>query len=105
MRHVIAPLAVAALFLATGCEDRQNMRAVPDRDGHATGPDSRMGDLANAPVAGKNEQWYTMKQGDTLISVSKQFKVELDWLIQRNQITNEKKAQVGPGFNVIVPRK
>ncbi len=105
MRHVIAPLAVVALFLATGCEDRQNMRAVPDRAGHATGPDSRMGDMANAPVAGKSEQWYTMQDKDTLTSVAKKFGVELEWLITRNQITPEKKKTVGAGYNLIVPRK
>lgn len=105
MRHVLVPLAAVSLFLIAGCEDRPNMRAVPDRQGHATGPDSNQGDLANAPVAGSNEQWYTMQQGETLAAVAKKYNVQLEWLIRRNQIDETKAKKVGAGFNLIVPRR
>ena len=103
----LASLAIVALalFAATGCEERQNMRAVPDRAGHATGPDSKQGELANRPVAGANEQWYTMQGNDTLGSVARKFGLGLSDLIKRNQIDEKEKAKVGPGYNLIVPRK
>ncbi len=102
MRYLLPVLAVAALVV-TGCEERQNMRAVPNRELHAAGEAAKLGDLVNRPVAGRNEQYYTMQSGDTIYSIAKKFNVTTAWLIKRNDVRTD--ADIKPGSNLIVPSK
>lgn len=102
MRYLLPVLAVAALAI-TGCEERQNMRAVPNRELHASGEAAKLGDLVNRPVAGRNEQYYTLQSGDTVYTVAKKFNVTTAWLIKRNDIRND--TDLKPGNSLIVPSK
>ena len=102
MRYLLPVLAVAVLF-TTGCEERQNLRAVPNRELHAAGPESKLGDQVNKPIARKGEQYYTLQSGETIYSVAKKFNVTTEWLIQRNDIRDT--TELKPGANLIVPAK
>ncbi len=102
MRYLLACLAIVSVVSATGCYERQNMRAVPNRELRAGGDDSKlMGDQANGPVANPNEKYYTVENGDTPYSIAKKFNTTTRWLINRNEIDDESKLK--PGRNLIVP--
>lgn len=108
-RTALSCLALSALvtsaLVTTGCEERRNMRTTPDRYGHAYRPD---GTVSKPPIAagqavpGDDEQVYTVKAGDTMKSVCKQFGITEDKLIERNAITKEYPFKTG--LNVIVPK-
>jgi LysM repeat protein len=102
MRYLLPVLAVAALVV-TGCEERQNMRAVPNRELHAAGEASKLGDAVNKPIAGRNEQYYTLQSGDTVYAIAKKFNVTTAWLIKRNDIRASEELK--PGNSLIVPAK
>jgi hypothetical protein len=104
MRHLTAP-ALAVLSLAaltvSGCQERANMRELPDRGGHAyrTGGAERPLSFARTPYA--DEQFYTVKAGDNLKKLSQTYGVPEGWFIRRNDLqTHELKA----GDNIIVPK-
>lgn len=102
MRYLLACLALSTVALSTGCQDRQNMRAVPNREGRSGGDGSQnMRDQANAPVANANERYYTMEAGDTSYSVAKKFNTTKEWLIKRNEIVDT--TQFKAGKTLIVP--
>lgn len=104
MRYLLVCLAVFTVVSATGCQERQQMRTVPDREGRAGGDGSQnMGAMANAPVAGPNEHWYTMEAKDDLYTVAKKFNTTTEWLIKRNEIKSPSLLTVGK--NLIVPGK
>lgn len=105
MRTYLAAAVAASLLLATGCEDRQNLRVVPDRQGHAAGTTNQSVAPTNDLVAAKNETWYTMLKGETLYGVAKKFNIKVGDLIARNKIDEAKQNKVGEGYNLIVPRK
>jgi LysM repeat protein len=105
MRILLAGLAVLSVVSTAtlnGCYDRQNMRAVPNRENRAGGDGSQhLGDMVNQPVANPNESYYTMKSGDTLYSIAKQFNTNAKWLIRRNEL--EESTAIKPGKTLIVP--
>ncbi len=105
MRILLAGLAVLSVVSTAtlnGCYDRQNMRAVPNRESRAGGNGSQLlGDQVNRPVAGPTESYYTMKAGDTLYTIAKQFNTNAKWLIRRNEI--EETTALKPGTTLIVP--
>jgi hypothetical protein len=102
MRILLASLAILSAVSFTGCLERQNMRAVPNRESRAGGDGSqKLGDMANAPVAGRNETWYTLEGADTLYTVAKKFNVTTEWLIKRNEILD--KSAIKAGKSLIVP--
>ena len=102
MRYLLACLALSTVALSTGCQDRQNMRAVPNREGRSGGDGSqKLGDQVNAPVAGPTERYYTMEAGDTSYSVAKKFNTTKEWLIKRNEVTDT--TQFKTGKTLIVP--
>ena len=104
MRYLLACLAVLSVVSATGCYERQNMRAVPNRENRAGGDGSqKLGDQVNAPVAGPTERYYTMEAGDTIYTVAKKFNVTTEWLIKRNEIDD--RTQIKAGKSLIVPAK
>lgn len=101
MRYTAAFAILAALLIA-GCEERTNMRVVPDRNGHAYQTKGTERVLpAGAAVPGVDEQVYTVKAGDTITSVSKKFKITDEWLIERNDLRDIREFKTGK--NVIVP--
>jgi len=99
MRTSLAPLVLLALVFV-GCAERQNMRATPDRRGHAAGAEPK-NPLYSERVAGPGEAWYTLVTGDTLSGVAKKFNTTLEALIKRNDIQDPKVAKAG--YQVIVP--
>ena len=104
MRYLLACAAVLSVISATGCMDRQNMRAVPNRENRPGGDGSqKLGDQVNNPVAGPTEHYYSMEAGDTVYTVGKKFNVTSEWLIKRNEITDT--AVLKPGKTLIVPGK
>ena len=104
MRYLLACLAVLSVVSATGCYERQNMRAVPNRENRAGGDGSqKLGDQVNDPVAGPTERYYTMEAGDTIYTVAKKFNVTTEWLIKRNEIDD--RTQIKAGKSLIVPAK
>jgi len=105
MRTTLAAVVAVSLLLATGCEDRQNLRVVPDRHGHAAGTTNQSVAATNDLVAAQNETWYAMQKGETLYGVAKKFNIKVGDLISRNKIDESKQNKVGDGYNLIVPRK
>ena len=102
MRILLAGLAILSAVSVTGCFERQNMRAVPNRENRAGGDGSqKMGEMAFGPVAGRSELWYTLEGADTLYTVAKKFNVTTEWLIKRNEILD--KSQIKAGKSLIVP--
>jgi LysM repeat protein len=105
MRTTLAAAVAVSLLFATGCEDRQNLRVVPDRHGHAAGTTKQAVASTNDLVASANEQWYTMQKGETMYGVAKKFNIKVGDLIARNKIDEAKVNKIGEGYNLIVPRK
>ncbi len=104
MRYLLACLALATVVSATGCYERQNMRAVPNREGRAGGDGSqKLGEMVNNPVASPSESYYTMAAGDTVYTVAKKFNTTAEWLIKRNEVTD--RTQLKAGKTLIVPNK
>jgi LysM repeat protein len=105
MRQTIAALSVLSLLLVAGCQDRDTVRVVPDRQGHAlmTTPDT-VAATANTRVPREGEAMHTVVAGDTLSSVGKKFNVDIKWLIERNDIIDSKKP-LRVGQQLIVPRR
>ena len=102
MRILLASLAILSAVSVTGCFERQNMRVVPNRENRAGGNGSQnQREMSNAPVAGRNEMWYTLEGSDTLYTVAKKFNVTTEWLIKRNEITD--KSQIKAGKSLVVP--
>ena len=105
MRNLIAAAALPAVIVAalaiTGCEERQNLAAVPNREGHGAGPASTLGDEVNKPVARKSEKYYTIEAGDTVYKIAKKFNVTTEWLIRRNDIRTP--DALAAGNTMIVP--
>jgi LysM repeat protein len=96
----VSVVALAVIGL-TGCVERQNLAAVPNREGHASGPASTLGDEVNRPVARRTEKYYTIEAGDDVYKVAKKFNVTTEWLIKRNDIRTQEGLK--PGNSLIVP--
>jgi hypothetical protein len=101
MRYVIAPAVVLSMILA-GCDQRENIAVVPDRQGHAYGAEGVQQPISNTPTARTGEMYYTLQPNEQLFQVAKKFNVDLGWLIKRNRIEDETKVK--PGMTLIVPR-
>lgn len=104
MRILLACAAVLSVGLLAGCGDtRESVMVVPDRDGHAASPTDAQPATGGSTkqVAGPNEMWITLGNGDTLTSVSKAYGVTVEWLIKRNKLSGMPK----PGDNLIVPKQ
>jgi hypothetical protein len=104
MRHLtaLAVASVAALAIS-GCEERTNMRELPDRGGHAyrTGGAERPID-AGAKLPYADEKIHTVVAGDNLKTLARKFSVTEAWLIRRNRLDNH---VLEVGQTVIVPKK
>ncbi|MBA3707398.1 MAG: LysM peptidoglycan-binding domain-containing protein [Planctomycetes bacterium] len=101
MRYIFACISVAALFIVAGCDRRQNIAVVPDRQGHAAYADGGVPPIGNHPQAGVGEMYHTLMPGETLSQVAKKYNVDLGWLIKRNDIQNPN--DVKPNMQLIVP--
>lgn len=102
MRNLLVSLSFASIFLLVGClEERQSMRAVPDRNGHAAVDATGKGGLGNKPTADENEVWITTTPKDSLTSLAKKHGTTVEWLIKRNDL---KDGLPAPGSNLIVPK-
>ncbi len=104
MRHLTAlAFASVAVLAITGCEERTNMRELPDRGGHAyrTGGAERPID-AGAKLPYADEMIYNIVAGDNLKTLAKKFSVTEAWLIRRNRLDSH---VLEAGQTLIVPKK
>lgn len=103
MRNLTAlAFAAAAVLAVTGCEERTNMRELPDRGGHAyktAGADRPL--AAGAIVPNADETFHVVKPGDNLKSVSTKYGVTEAWLIRRNRLSSN---VLELDANLIVPK-
>ncbi len=103
MRNLTALAFAAALLVLAGCEERTNMRELPDRGGHAyrtAGAERSMASGMLMPYEG--ETFHVVAKGDNLKTISVQYGVTESWLIRRNRMqTNALEI----GVNVIVPKQ
>ena len=104
MRTLPALASVAVVLLAfAGCEERTNMRQLPDRGGHAYRTGGAERPLpAGAMVPYEDETFHVVAQGDSLKTVSRKYGVTEAWLIRRNRLQSHVLAV---GSNVIVPKQ
>ncbi|MEK7413657.1 MAG: LysM peptidoglycan-binding domain-containing protein [Planctomycetota bacterium] len=79
-------LASVAFLVAAGCQDRANLRELPDRQGHAYRTEGAERPLANQTAPYQDEQTYTVTGSDTLILVSKKFNTTVDAIVRRNDL-------------------
>lgn len=102
MRNLLISLTAASVLLLVGCfEERQSMRVVPDRNGHAAvDPTGKGGGQNMTIVADKDEIYITTGPKDSLTSLAKRYGVTVEWLIKRNDL---KHGLPAPGSNLIVP--
>lgn len=104
MRAFTVLAVIAALALVhTGCEERSNMRELPDRRGHAyrtAGAENPLPLGTQVPTA--NETLHIVQAGDTLRSVGQKYGVSEAWLIRRNRLRSH---ILEPGSHLIVPRQ
>lgn len=103
MRNLTAIAFAAALLVLAGCEERTNMRELPDRGGHAYrthGAERAMAPGVLMPYEG--ETFHVVAKGDNLKTVGQRYGVTEAWLIRRNRLdTNVLEV----GTNVIVPKQ
>lgn len=104
MRHLVLAAASVAVLAITGCEERNNMRELPDRGGHAylTASAERNRNATGLFVR-DNEQVYNVGPKDTLKKLVDQFGGDLhrDYIV-RNDLQSEK---LTPGQVLVVPKK
>ncbi len=104
MRHLTAiAFAAATLLAVTGCEERDNMRELPDRAGHAyrtAGAERPM--AAGALIPSANETFHSVATGDNLKTVGLKYGVSEAWLIRRNRL---KTHILVADQNLIVPKQ
>jgi LysM repeat protein len=103
MRNTLVQLGVLSALILAGCEERDTIRVVPDRQGHSRATMDSAPATANTRVPGSGEQVHTVKAGDTLAGIAKTYAVELAWLIKRNDLSPNKPLQAGQ--QLIVPRR
>lgn len=90
MRYLHTLATASVLLLAVGCQDRANLRDLPDRQGHAyrTGgaerPQSKVSQVFD------DETTYTVVAGETLVVVAKKFTTTVEALVQRNDLQDHK---------------
>lgn len=102
MRYLPAlAVATVALIAVTGCEERRNMRELPDRQGHAYQTDDTLRDQTGGIYLADNEQTYVIVKGDTLKSLTKKFGQDEGWYIRRNDLQSN---VLTPGQTVVVPK-
>lgn len=100
MRNLLASLTVASVIL-TGCvTERQSMRVVPDRNGHAAVDATGKSGQGMSLIADKDEIYITTGPKDSLTSLAKKHGTTVEWLIKRNDL---KDGLPAPGSNLIVP--
>jgi LysM repeat protein len=105
MRQTIAALGVLSLLLVAGCQDRDTVRVVPDRQGHALiATQDTVAATANTRVPRDGEYMHTVVAGDTLSLIGKKYNVDIKWLITRNDIVDDKKP-LKVGQQLIVPKR
>jgi LysM repeat protein len=102
MRNVLTVLSVASVLILAGCgEERQSMRVVQDKQGHAWSDLGSGGTaLGNIRVAEVGEIYITVAGKDTLTSIAKKYNTTIAWLIKRNDLEN---GLPPVGSNLIVP--
>ena len=103
MRNLTALACAAALLAFVGCEERTNMRELPDRGGHAYRTGGAERPLpAGAMVPYEDETLHVIAKGDNLKVLAQRFGVTEAWLIRRNRLqTNILEV----GTNIIVPKQ
>lgn len=104
MRNLTAlAFAAAAVLAVTGCEERSNMRELPDRGGHAYRTGGAERPLpAGALIPNVDETFHVVKQGDNLKKVAASYGVTEAWLIRRNRLQSH---VLEVGSNLIVPKQ
>ena len=102
MRNVLIVMSAASVLILAGCGDeRQSMRVVQDKQGHAWSDLGSGGSsLGNTRVAEVGEIYITIAGKDTLTSIAKKYNTTIAWLIKRNDLENGLPAV---GQNLIVP--
>lgn len=69
-------------------------------------PDMRSGDLVlNVEVAGGSEQTYTVKSGDTLSAIGKQYGVAWREIFEANRDQIKDPDKISPGQTLRIPSK
>jgi hypothetical protein len=104
MRNLTALAFAAAVLLAvTGCEERTNMRALPDRGGHAYRTGGAERPLpAGAVIPNVDETFHVVKSGDNLKKLCATYGVTEAWMIRRNRLQSH---VLEVGSNLIVPKQ
>jgi hypothetical protein len=106
-----AMLALCAILIGSGCAQRSNMAAMPDRKGHAFNPDPYAGTSGERPGAATrtpvgeparrgNERSITVGAEERLYQIAEREGCDLWWLITRNDLVTRPK----PGDVLVVPR-
>jgi len=95
--------ATVAALVISGCEERTNMRELPDRGGHAYRTGGAENPLpAGAAIPGANETFHVAQKGDNLKIIAQKYGVTEAWLIRRNRLQTH---VLEVGQNVIVPKQ
>lgn len=104
MRHLTALAVVSVAVLAiVGCEERTNMRELPDRQGHAyLTASAERNQHATGLFVRDNEQVYNVQANDNLKKMVVKFGESESWYIRRNDLQSE---VLKPGQALIVPKK
>ncbi len=104
MRNLTAlAFAAAAVLAVTGCEERSNMRALPNRGGHAyQTAGAERSQQAGVLVPNVDETFHVVKQGDNLKKISGTYGITEAWLIRRNRLQTH---VLEVGSNLIVPKQ
>jgi hypothetical protein len=103
MRNLTALAFAAAILVLAGCEERTNMRELPDRGGHAYRSGGAERPLAaGALIPYETETFHVVAAGDNLKTVAQRYGVTVEWLIRRNRLSTN---ALEVGANVIVPRQ
>jgi hypothetical protein len=103
MRNLTALAFAAAILVLSGCEERSNMRELPDRGGHAyrTGGAERTM-VQGALIPYENETFHVVVAGDNLKTIAQRYGITEAWLIRRNRMNS---SVLELGSNVIVPKQ
>jgi len=103
MRHLALAVASVAVLAITGCEERTNMRELPDRQGHAyLTANAEKNQHATGFFVRDNEQVYNATADDNLKKLVLKFGESERWYIRRNELQSE---DLKPGQALVVPKK
>lgn len=104
MRHLPAlAVALVAILAVTGCEERTNMRELPNRGGHAyLTASAEKNQNATGFFVRDNEQIYNAVAGDNIKKLATKFGEDVEWYIKRNDLQSK---EIKPGQALVVPKK